>query len=198
MAIFCTECGCELRDGTAFCTQCGTKAAQAAPVPQEMPAPDPAPQYTAPSAPQYTAPSAPQYTAPSAPQRAPVSQPAAAVPADKAVSTGAFFGLMFLFALPVLGWLICLIVAFAAKNKNIKHFARATLIWLVIGLVLGALLSLAVNALIHSVTPYLEQALGGLGGIGSSGELGELAEVMEQFGSMSDMMGQLEGMVPVE
>ena len=194
MAIFCTECGCELRNGTVFCTQCGTKAAQTAPdsreTHRETPVPHPAPQRNAPSAPQYTAPSAPQH--------APVSQPAAAVPVDKTVSTGAFFGLMFLFALPVLGWLICLIVAFAAKNKNIKHFARAILIWLVIGLVLSALLSLAINTLIRSVTPYLEQALGGLGGIGSSGGPGELTEVIEQFGSLGDMMGQLEGMVPVE
>ena len=105
---------------------------------------------------------------------------------------------MFLFSLPILGWLICLIMAFASKNKNIKHFARAMLIWLVIALVIGALVSLAVNALINSVTPYLEEAMGELGSIGNSGDLGELADLIEQFGSLGDMMGELEGMVPTE
>lgn len=165
MAKFCTECGAELRDGIAFCTNCGAKAEQATP--------------------------APQRTAPPATQYVPVSQSKAEIPADKTVSTGTFFGLMFLFSLPVLGWLICLIVAFTAKNKNIKHFARAMLIWLVIALVIGALVGLAVNALINSVTPYLEEAMGELRNISSSGDLGELTELIEQFGS-------LEGMVPTE
>ena len=105
---------------------------------------------------------------------------------------------MFLFSLPILGWLICLIMAFVSKNKNIKHFARAMLIWLIIALVVGALIGLAINALINAVTPYLEQAMGELGQIGSSGDLGELTELIEQFGSLGDMMGELEGVVPTQ
>ena len=170
MAKFCTECGSEIRNGIAFCTNCGAKTEQAAPAPQQMPEITPASR--------------------------PAPQPKAEVTADKTVGTGAFFGLMFLFSLPVLGWLICLIVAFAAKNKNIKHFAKAMLIWLVIALVVSALLGLAVNALIHSATAYVEQAVGEMGAIGNSGDLGELTELIGQFASLSDMMGQLEGMVP--
>ena len=186
MAKFCTECRAELRDGIAFCTNCGAKAEQETPAPssQAMPEMKPAPRHTH------------QRTAPPAAQYAPVSQPKAEIPADKTVSTGTFFGLMFLFSLPILGWLICLIVAFAAKNKNIKHFARAMLIWLVITLVIGALVGLAVNALLDSVTPYLEEAMGELGSISNSGDLGELADLVEQFGSLGGMMGELEGMVP--
>ena len=183
MAKFCTECGSEIRDGIAFCTTCGAKAEQDIPTPQVMPEMQPA-----------TRP-VPQRPAPPAPQYVPISQPKAEIPADKTVSTGTFFGLMFLFSLPILGWLICLIMAFASKNKNIKHFARAMLIWLIIALVIGALVGLAVNALLNSVTPYLEEAMGELGQIGSSGDLGEL---IEQFGSLGDMMGELEGMVPTE
>ena len=186
MAKFCTDCGSEIRDGIAFCTNCGAKAEQAKTAPQQMPEMSPAPRTT----PRPTASPAPQYT--SAPQ------PKAAVPADKTVSTGTFFGLMFLFSLPILGWLICLIVAFAAKNQNIKHFARAMLIWLVISLVVGALIGLAINAFINSITPYLEQVMGELSGIGNSGNLGELTELLEQFGSLGDMMGELEGMIPAE
>ena len=186
MAKFCTDCGSEIRDGIAFCTNCGAKAEQAKTAPQQMPEMSPAPR----PAPQPAAPPVPQYT--------PAPQPKAEIPADKTVSTGTFFGLMFLFSLPILGWLICLIVAFAAKNQNIRHFAQAMLIWLVIALVVGALIGLAINALINSVTPYLEQAMGELGSIGNSGDLGELTELIEQFGSLDDMMGELEGMVPTQ
>ena len=183
MAKFCTECGSEIRDGIAFCTNCGAKAEQDIPTPQVMPEMQPS---TKP-VPQPAAPPAPQYT--------PAPQAKAEIPADKTVSTGTFFGLMFLFSLPILGWLICLIMAFASKNKNIKHFARAMLIWLIIALVIGALVGLAVNALLNSVTPYLEEAMGELGQIGSSGDLGELTELIEQFGSLGGMMGKLEGMI---
>ena len=186
MAKFCTECGNEIRDGIAFCTNCGAKVEQDISTPQVMPEMQPS-----------TRP-VPQRTAPPAPQYVPVSQPKAEIPADKTVSTGTFFGLMFLFSLPILGWLICLIVAFAAKNQNIKHFARAMLIWLVIALVVGALIGLAINAFINAVTPYLEQTMGELGSIGDSGDLGELTELIEQFGSLGDMMGELEGMVPTQ
>ena len=186
MAKFCTDCGSEIRDGIAFCTNCGAKAEQAKTAPQQMPEMSPALR----PAPQPAAPPVPQYT--------PAPQPKAEIPADKTVGTGTFFGLMFLFSLPILGWLICLIMAFASKNKNIKHFARAMLIWFIIVLVVVALIGLAINALINSITPYLEQAMGELGQIGSSGDLGELTELIEQFGSLGDMMGELEGMVPTQ
>ena len=144
MAKFCTECGSEIRNGIAFCTNCGAKVEQGIPTPQVMPEMQPS---TRP-VPQPAAPPVPQYT--------PAPQAKAEIPADKTVSTGTFIGLMFLFSLPILGWLICLIIAFASKNKNIKHFARAMLIWLIIALVVGVLIGLAINALINSITPYLE------------------------------------------
>ena len=98
MAKFCTECGSEIRDGIAFCTNCGAKAEQDIPTPQVMPEMQPS---TRP-VPQPAAPPVPQYT--------PAPQAKAEIPADKTVSTGTFFGLMFLFSLPILGWLICLIM----------------------------------------------------------------------------------------
>lgn len=61
---------------------------------------------------------------------------------NKVVSTGAFFGLNLLFSLPGIGWIICIIMAFAPQNKNIKNYARSKLIWLVIGIVLGVILFL--------------------------------------------------------
>lgn len=87
-------------------------------------------------------------------------------------------------------------MAFAAKNKNIRHFAQATLIWLVIALVLSALLGLAVRALIHTVTPYLEQTLGQLGIVGGLEDMNELGGLMNELGSLGDVMGELEGLIP--
>lgn len=108
----------------------------------------------------------------------PSTRQASEAQAEKAVSTGTFFGLMFLFSLPVLGWLICVIMAFAPKNKNIKHFARAILIWLIIALVVSFLLGLAINALIGSATAYINEAMGETAGLGDlNGLLSEFAEL---------------------
>ena len=133
MAELCTQCGKELTPGTAFCTECGAKAS--APIPPPQPAPQPRP--------------------------APPAPPAA--PTDKVVSTGSFFGLMLLYALPLVGWIICIVMAFAPKNRNIKNYTRAVLIWAIIGLVLAGLLA----ALAAIFAGSLEAMTGDLGEIGS-------------------------------
>ena len=178
MARFCTGCGSELREGVAFCTECGAKAGQ--PVNQQPPAFQSIPQRVPQPAAQYT----PQPVAQPVPQYAP--QPAAENP-NKVVSTGAFFGMMLLFALPVIGWIACVIMAFAPKNENIRHFARANLIWLIIALLIAGLLSLAVSALVEFVTPYIEQI-----NAGDFGALGEYGEIFEQFGDLKDILAGLE------
>ena len=79
---------------------------------------------------------------------------------------------MFLYALPVIGFLVCLIMGFAAKNKNLKHFARAILIWILVGLILFAIISIAVYFLIGSLGDLAGLDLGslfegfGIGGFG--------------------------------
>ena len=60
----------------------------------------------------------------------------------KSVGTGGYFFLMLLFAIPVIGWLACILLALAAKNPSLKNFARAKLVWLVIGLILAILATL--------------------------------------------------------
>lgn len=176
MARFCTGCGSELRDGAAFCTECGAKAGQ--PANQQPPVSQSIPQ----SAPQPAAQPAPQYT----PQPAAQPVPAAEDP-NKVVGTGAFFGMMLLFSIPVIGWIVCLVMAFAPKNENIRHFARANLIWLIIALLIAGLISLAVSALVDFVTPYIEQI-----NAGDFGALGEYGEIFEQFGDLRDILAGLE------
>jgi len=56
------------------------------------------------------------------------------------LSTGAYVGYTILFNLPGIGWIICLIMAFASKNLNCKNYARAVLIFLIISFVLGIII----------------------------------------------------------
>ena len=50
---------------------------------------------------------------------------------------GAFLGLTILYAIPVIGWICCLVMACGAvKNQNLRNFARANLILILIAAVL--------------------------------------------------------------
>ena len=102
-------------------------------------------------------------------------------PASKVVGTGAYFGLMLLFAIPIIGQIACLIMAFAPKNKNIKHFARAQLIWMVIGIIIAALVIGGIVLLVNTFSDYIAEATGG--------EFNGLGDLFEQFqnGGFEDM-----------
>ncbi len=114
----------------------------------------------------------PQYQQPAYHQPQPTYQQqpqptyAASPPAPKdesggVVSTGTFFGTMLLFALPFIGFIACIIMCFAPKRKSLKNYAKANLIWAIIGLVFGILLVVAVIALGGSLMDYLSEAMGG-------------------------------------
>ena len=184
MARFCTQCGKPLPEGIAFCTECGAKAeAPAAPQPVRQSVQQPAP--------------APQPVPQAVPQPAP--QPGAEPP-GKTVSTAGFFWLILLFSLPVIGWLACVILAFAPRNKNIKHFARAMLIWLLIAAILAGVAAFAVKALFRSVTPYVEEITGSFtGGTSGSldpqqGESGSAQSALSDLGELQELIEQLEAM----
>ena len=81
--------------------------------------------------------------------------------------------MMFLYAIPVIGWLVCLITALAAKNENKKHFAKAMLIWLIIGLVLAVVGYFVFRWLGGALMDYINQA--------TDGAFGEWSDIFEQF-----------------
>lgn len=178
MAKYCTNCGKEIPDNIAFCTECGTPAPapapQAAPKQQEAPVSAPPP----PAAPQPQ----PQ-AAPAAPVMSAVPQPVYVqntVSSDQppkgkygVVGTGTYFGLMFLFAIPVIGWIICIIMAFASKNENKKHFAKAMMIWIIIGIVLSVVGYFVFRWLGGMITDYINTEFGG--------QFGDLQDMLEQF-----------------
>jgi len=124
----------------------------------------------------------------------PVAAAPAADPTNKVVGTGTYFGLMLLFALPIIGFIACIIMCFAPKNKNLKHFARANLIWAIIALVIGGLIIGGIYMLSNSLMDYINQLTDGqFSGWGDLfGNLGDLEGLTEQFGN-----GGLEGL-PVE
>ena len=79
------------------------------------------------------------------------------------VTTGAFFGLNLLFSLPAIGWIICLIMAFAPKNKNIKNFARSKLIWIAIGIILGIIAGVVFSAVFKELGIDMDSYFSGYG-----------------------------------
>ena len=186
MAKFCTECGKEIAAGVVFCTECGTKA-PADPVSATTETVTEAKDTKVETPVVHTPP------AQSSQAQQTYTQPAPD-PASKVVGTGAYFGLMLLFALPLIGQIACLIMAFAPKNKNIKHFARAQLIWMVIAIVLIGILVALLSVLTNTLMDFIKESTGGefsnWGDIFSN--LGDPEGLAEQFQN-----GGLEGL-PVE
>ncbi len=209
MKKFCTNCGKEIQNDVAFCTECGTKApvdsppalkpetvAEAAVTATETKV---EPKVETPPAVHTTQsqPQVQQQTYNPSPQTT-YQQPTAVAPAvdptNKVVGTGTYFGLMPLFALPIIGFIACIIICFAPKNKNLKHFARANLIWAIIGLIICGLLIGGFYLLSNSLMDYINSLTDGhFSGWGDLfGNLGDLEGMTEQFGN-----GGLEGL-PVE
>ena len=79
-------------------------------------------------------------------------------------------------------------MAFAHKNPNVRHFARAILIWLIIALIISFLVGLAINALIQSATPYIEQIT-----TAGTEELNGLIE----SGSLNEILSEIEKLLPL-
>lgn len=102
----------------------------------------------------------------------------------KPVSTGGYFGLIFLFSLPVVGFVICIITALAVKNKNIKNFAKAMLIWTVIGIVLTAVIVGIFVLLADTLVPYLNEVTGG--------EITEFEEAFRELNQLKEEFEKLE------
>jgi len=158
MKKFCTKCGTEIAEGKKFCTNCGEKVeetlqTQSAPVQQaqqpqqfqpqqpvavmekETPAQTPQPQIIQPPPVQIqaTAPipqSAPAYYQKPADERPPKGSKYAPM------STIGYIGWMILMAIPILGWIVMVILAFGGGGSvNRRNLARAILIFTVLAIV---------------------------------------------------------------
>ena len=178
MAKFCTECGKEITEGVAFCTECGTKA-PADPA-QNVTEAEAKRKEVAEADPVVHTPYIPPREAQPYQTQQTYTPPTTAPSTGNTVGTGAYFGLMLLYAIPLLGFVSCLIMAFAPKNKNLKNFARATLIWKIILLVLTAVLIAGIIALGNSLVVSINEATGG-----QITDLGELFDRLVDLGGLA-------------
>jgi|GEM_PF-624542 len=133
-----------------------TNAQPAAPQPQvtEQPQPAPQPAYAPQPQPAYQSNPPMQqnvYAQQNAPQMGYMPPVAGAEPVPMpmeeplpagAMSTAGFFWLMFLYAIPVVGFIACLIMAFASKNASRRNYSRAVLIWVLVGLIVAVFLGI--------------------------------------------------------
>ena len=135
MEKVCEKCGTVMDSHVKFCTECGAKVEtikvepnpnQPRPQQQCAPAPQPRPQQCGP-APQPR----PQQQCGPAPQPRP-QQPRPQQPnqdkTTKVVGMAAYFGMILLFASPLVGFIACILMAVLPKNKNVKNFSRAKVI----------------------------------------------------------------------
>ncbi|MBP3485505.1 MAG: zinc ribbon domain-containing protein [Oscillospiraceae bacterium] len=182
MAKFCTNCGATLDDDKKFCTECGAPvneapAGAAAPPPRSAPQPQAAPVYA---------------QAATATMPPPAYQPAAAYGADapppkgskyEPITTGGYIGIMLLMCIPIVGQILMIIWAFAARKVNKRSLARASLIMLVVMLIISFLIGLAVKSLFGKVVDIIEEETGVniteiTGGEGRDGESGGLGGLL--------------------
>ena len=143
MARFCTECGAMLKDGAAFCSECGAKV-PAGKQPGAAPETPPQTQAQPAAAEQQTYQPRQTYTVP-------VSTP----PAVQPVSTAYYFWMMLLFAIPVVGLIVCLVTAFSGEDASRKNFSRAVLIWILVAIVLSIIVAIAIAAVGGSIMNIL-------------------------------------------
>ena len=194
---FCTGCGTAVSDDVRFCTGCGKSMSaeltpapemetEQAPVPPEPVAP-PTPQpeyrqaYQPAQQPAYQ--HAPQTPPPS--YTSPPAQPPVYGEDDRpargskyaVMGTGAYFGTMILFCIPVIGWISCIIMAFAVQNRNLRNFARAMMIFLIIGAVMSVVAYFSFRWIAGEIMKYMNETANG-----AFGEFRSFADIFKIYG----------------
>lgn len=194
MARFCTNCGTEIPEGVAFCTECGTKVPDSNPAPQQenpVQAQAPAPQTQEQAQTQERAQSQEQAQTQSQPQSQPqytplssqasqtqYAQPNFTAPANEKksdiVGTAYYFFMMFVFTIPVIGLITCIITAVSGSNQSKKNFSKAFLIWLIIGAVFAVIGAIVLISIRNTLAQYISSQISG-------SEIDSLSELIEQF-----------------
>ncbi len=66
----------------------------------------------------------------------------AVIPEDyQPIGMWGYFGYQFLFALPIIGWVLCISFALMARNHNLRNFARSQFCYLIICIIVFCLLA---------------------------------------------------------
>ena len=199
MARFCTNCGHELPEGKGFCPECGVPITEETPLPQGpeegLPPPPTAPQ---PPRMEAEAPKRESAGGGGAPPAAAPVYVAAAQPDSPPVSTGGFFGLEFLYKIPIVSFICSIVLSIAPKNKNVRHHAQAKLIWKIVGFVLMIVCILLAGAVLRKAWDSFKDAFSEATGHEFSlsslqdmdpSQLEDLQSILEQYG-----VGEIEGL----
>jgi hypothetical protein len=76
------------------------------------------------------------------------------------MGVGSYVGAGLLMIIPVIGWIICIVWACGgSKNLNRRNYARATLIFMIIGAVVGFLLFLLFSWLLGTALDVFREVL---------------------------------------
>ena len=70
--------------------------------------------------------------------------------------------MMLLFAVPVIGLIVCLVTAFSGEDASRKNFSRAALIWIVVGVVLAVVAVVALALLSNAAMPIIRSSFEGI------------------------------------
>ena len=145
MSRFCSNCGASLEDDAVFCPECGVRADGSIPENGSAPAGG------EPSAEDFAdAASAPEPAVQAEP--APAPEPAAenAPERSREISTAGYFWLMLLYHIPFLGFIAMLIFGLSASNRNLRNYARAHLVWIIVMILLFVLLYVVTRIILRA------------------------------------------------
>ena len=81
---------------------------------------------------------------------------------SKPIRAWGYVGFNFLYAIPVVGWLVWLFNALFAKNRNVKNHARSYFCAFIVGLVIALVCAAAVVAcyMLGLIDPAIVEELG--------------------------------------
>lgn len=171
MAKICSNCGKELSDNAVFCTECGTKLAidpvavsaepEASPISEPQEAVQPVEEKKEVAQPQPTPAPPPKATQPKvAPAKAQKAADIPPVGKYAPTSVMAFFGMIVLFSIPIIGWITCFVLCFAAKKQSTKNFARALTILFLVCVILISILTVITVLVLPKLIDYVAVCAG--------------------------------------
>ena len=199
MAKFCGQCGSELKENATFCGECGAKVVQqveeiSRPAPQKpvYAQPEPRPQPVQPI--QQPAPQPPVYTQKDEEQpKRNLFDKKTDDNMSETVKTGFYFWMSFLYAIPVIGWVICLFNALINKNKSKRNHARATVLTVVVMMAISFAVTFAVKT---AVNMAIEKAGIDVRAIKENGISAEIVmDFLEDKGMLPEELADMAGLI---
>ena len=67
-------------------------------------------------------------------------------PQYKPISVWGYLGYEILFSIPVIGFIMMLVLAFAPENVNVKNFARSFLLWILLVTIIVVIVAVIITA----------------------------------------------------